>query len=107
MAFDFVSLADVTGATVAAVTSAAANEAFNIGGEMVDHVAFATRIAKQRQIGAIALPRPIDWAIRWSLRLMEKLRGNIRGMDYTKPALYPHDKARRLLGYNPRPFGTQ
>lgn len=105
MAFDFVSLEDVTAATVAAVTSNAANEAFNIGGEMVDHVAFGTRIAKQRNIGAIGLPRPLDWIIRWSLRLMEKLRGNIRGMDYTRPAHYPHDKATRLLGYQPRPFG--
>ncbi|HEY4182055.1 MAG TPA: NAD-dependent epimerase/dehydratase family protein [Kofleriaceae bacterium] len=106
MDFDFVSLTDVVDATVAAVTSDVANEAFNIGGEMVDHVAFCTAIAKQRNIGAISLPRPIDWTIRWSLRLMEKLRGNIRGMDYTRPALYPHDKATRLLGYRPRPFGA-
>ncbi|CAN5866066.1 hypothetical protein BH11MYX2_BH11MYX2_27400 [soil metagenome] len=107
MPFDFVSLADVTAACVAAVTSSAANETFNIGGEMVEHRAFAAHIAKQRKIGAISLPRPIDWTVRWSLRLMEKLQGNIRGMDYTRPAHYPHDKAHRLLGYTPRPFGDK
>lgn len=105
MAFDFVSLADVAAAAVAAVTSNVANETFNISGEMVEHRAFCTRIAKQRKIRAISLPRPIDWTVRWSLRLIEKLTGRIRGMDYTRAAHYPHDKARRLLGYNPRPIG--
>ncbi len=107
MAFDFVSIADVAAATVAAVSSAAANETFNIGGEMVEHRAFCATIAKQRSISAIDLPRPIDWTVRWSLRLMEKLRGNIRSMDYTRAAHFPHDKASRLLGYHPRPFGDQ
>jgi NADH dehydrogenase len=105
MPFDFVSIADVAAATVAAVTSDVANETFNISGEMVEHRAFCTWIAEQRNIRAISLPPPIDWTVRWSLRLMEKLTGTIRGMDYTRAAHYPHDKATRLLGYHPRPFG--
>jgi nucleoside-diphosphate-sugar epimerase len=104
MAFDFVSLADVVTATVAAVTRDVGNETFNLGGEMVEHRVFCTQIAKQRNIGAVSLPRPIDWIVRWSLRLVEKVSGTIRGMDYTRAAHYPHDKATRLLDYHPRRF---
>jgi nucleoside-diphosphate-sugar epimerase len=100
--FDFVSVDDVAIAAVAAVSSSAKNEIFNIGNEMIDHSVFGGHIAKQRGIFAVRLPRAVDWTVRWSLRLIERVRGNIRSMDYSKPVFFPHDKARKLLGYAPR-----
>jgi nucleoside-diphosphate-sugar epimerase len=102
IAFDFVSVDDVAIATVAAVTAAAKNETFNIGNEMIEHSEFCSYIAKQRGIFALAMPRVLDWTVRWSLRLIERVRGNIRSMDYTKPAVFPHHKASKMLGYAPR-----
>ncbi|MGC6419456.1 MAG: NAD-dependent epimerase/dehydratase family protein [Bradymonadia bacterium] len=103
IAFNFVHIDDlVDGLLLTTSHESAANESFNLGAETLELRRFHRYIAQQQRVKTFDVPQPIDHLIRHGIDLYGRFSGEIRSTGYTQLFRYPHGKAERLLGYQPR-----
>lgn len=84
-------------------SSAAENEVFHIGHEMVKMNRFILEVAQVTGQRAWTLPRGVDRLLRAAIdRLYRSATGKHMSMSLVRPAYYPHAKAQQAFGYAPR-----
>ncbi|MBI2403323.1 MAG: NAD-dependent epimerase/dehydratase family protein [Gemmatimonadetes bacterium] len=87
----------------AALSSAAVNQTFHIGHQVVrlrDFIALVGEVVGRR---ARRLPAAADYLLRAAIEHGYRLAtGKCMSMSLTRPAFYPHTKAERTFGYAPR-----
>ncbi len=101
---DVVHVDDVAEALIrAGAAPAAAGEVLHVGHHDITLADFVARIGEVIGRSVWRLPSSLDYAARF---LIEKghrlLQGNRMSSPLTRVVRYPHDKARRLIGYEPR-----
>jgi nucleoside-diphosphate-sugar epimerase len=101
---DVVHVDDVVGALREAANSPAARgEVLHIGHENVLLGEFAVSIGQAIGRKVRTLPGSIDYLVRALLEVAYPIvKGGRRSMSLLHPVRYPHDKARRLIGYEPQ-----
>lgn len=78
------------------------------GAEVLSYAEMVRRVARARGRRPVLLPCPV-WGFRMALAL-GGLLPNLRGLNaamaarMTTDMVFPHDEARALLGFDPRPF---
>ena len=101
---DLVYVEDVVEAMVAAVSCPAAeHEAFNVGHEMVKMSRLIMEVGRVTGRRARALPPWIDRALCAAVdRSFRVFTGSTLSPSLVRPVYYPHAKANRMFGYQPR-----
>lgn len=102
--------ADVAAACLSALTAPGVGGRFLTlsGAEVLSYAEMVRRVARARGRQPMLLPCPI-WGFRMAL-VLGRLLPNLRGLNaamaarMTTDMVFPHDEARALLGFDPRPF---
>jgi len=103
--FNFIHIDDlVSGFMLMGDQPQARNQAFNLAAEAVELSLFHRHIAQKLGVWTLRLPWVLDTVIRYAIDGVARLRGEIRSTGYTPKFVYPHEKAQRLLGYEPQHF---
>lgn len=100
---DLVHVDDVArGLDLAGRAPAAAGETLHLGGESVELAEYLVLIGEAVGIRVRRLPRALDRLARAAIDALHRGRkGNVMSTPLTRRVVYPHDKARRLLGWEP------
>jgi len=95
---------DVVDALIAAGRSpAAANEAFNVGHEMVKMNRLIAEIGRATGRRVRLLPKGVDHVLRLAIdRIYRGATGAHLSPCLTRPVYYPHGKASGAFGYTPQ-----
>jgi len=101
---DVVHVDDVAEALIRAGASpAAAGEVLHIGHHEITLADFVARIGDVIGKRVWRLPSALDYAARFVIEKGHRLlKGNRMSSPLTRVVRYPHEKARRLIGYQPR-----
>lgn len=101
--FNFIHIDDlVQGFLLISKHKNAQNQDFNLAAEPVELSLFHKHIANKLGVWTWRLPWLIDAIVRYSIDGLAKLRGEVRSTGYTPKFHYPHEKAKRLLSYEPQ-----
>lgn len=101
---DLVHVDDVAeGLVRAGESSATAEEVLHLGGQPVELAAYLTELGEAIGLRVRRLPAPLDRVVRAAIEGVHRvLEGDRMSTPLTRSARYPHAKARRLIGYEPR-----
>ncbi|MDT8369935.1 MAG: NAD-dependent epimerase/dehydratase family protein [Longimicrobiales bacterium] len=101
---DVVHVDDVARALAdAALVPAAEGETLHIGHTSILLTEYAIRLGAALGWRIHRLPAPLDRLVRHAREAAwRRLHGNRISLPLTRPALYPHDRAARVIGYRPR-----
>ena len=101
--FNFIHIDDlVRGFMLIGEHADAQGQAFNLAAEAIELSLFHKHIAHKIGVWTWRLPWVIDTLIRYAIDGLATLRGEIRSTGYTPRFHYPHDKASRVLAYEPQ-----
>jgi len=101
---DVVHVDDVArGMILAAESADAAGETLHLGHQRITLADFVARIGDAVGVNVRRLPASVDRVARFVIEKGHRaIHGNRMGTSLTTPVEYPHGKARRLVGYDPR-----